>query len=100
MNSYNCCNQADQIIPKLLMILKLLADQSRLKILCLLQDGAHCVCELEENLNLSQSLVSHHLADLKTAGLLINKKKGKFMHYKLTAKGKKVIKSIYQLVKE
>ena len=97
MRSYPCCTQEDNHINNLVSLLKILADKSRLRILCLLQNGSHCVCELEENLQLSQSLISHHLADLKKMNLIKHEKKGQFTHYQLTKKGERVTGHIYKL---
>jgi len=84
-------------LERLSFLLKLVGDKSRLKILCLLQKESLCVCKIVETLSLSQSLVSHHLKDLKDAGLVKDKKKGLWVHYSLTKKGKQVIKLILSL---
>ncbi len=51
-------------------LFKTLADETRLKILHALFEKEKCVSALEEELHLTQSLVSHHLKVLKTAGLV------------------------------
>ena len=51
-------------------LFKALSDETRLRIYSLLTRGELCVCELEDILNLSQSLVSNHLAVLRRAGLV------------------------------
>lgn len=81
-------------------MLKLVGDESRLKILCLLKEGEMCVCKIVEGLALSQSLISHHLKDLKDAGLVEDEKKGQWVHYSLTKKGKQVTRLIFSLPKE
>jgi ArsR family transcriptional regulator len=50
--------------------LRLLGDDNRLRIFTLLTKAELCVCEIEETLGLSQSLVSNHLAALRRAGLV------------------------------
>ena len=50
--------------------LRLLGDENRLRIFSLLTEAELCVCEIEERLGLSQSLVSNHLAVLRRAGLV------------------------------
>ena len=50
--------------------LRLLADDNRLRIFSLLTKTELCVCEIEDLLGLSQSLVSNHLAALRRAGLV------------------------------
>ena len=50
--------------------LRLLGDDNRLRIFSLLTKAELCVCEIEDILGLSQSLVSNHLAALRRAGLV------------------------------
>lgn len=63
---------------------KALADQTRLRILNLLaQKPELCVCELTEALALAQPKISRHLAILREAGLLLDRKAGLWVHYRL-----------------
>jgi ArsR family transcriptional regulator, lead/cadmium/zinc/bismuth-responsive transcriptional repressor len=71
--------------------LKLLGVKARLEILLQLEEGSHCVCDLMSHTKLSQSLISHHLSDLTSAGFIENKKEGKFVEYLLTDKGKELL---------
>jgi len=100
MNSYSCCapnqHQFNQV-TSLSSLLKLVGEPSRLQILCILNQGQHCVCELEEHLNLSQSLVSHHLKDLKSAGLVTDQKQGLKVYYSLTPSGQKITQLLFTL---
>ena len=57
-------------LGELLALLKVIADENRLQIFALLTRAELCVCELEDALGLSQSLVSNHLRVLKRAGLV------------------------------
>jgi len=100
MSSYNCCTPDEQEfrhISSLSSLLKLVGEESRLKILCILKQGQHCVCEVEKHVNLSQSLISHHLKDLKEAGLITDEKRGQWVYYSLTNKGKKVSDILFNL---
>jgi len=100
MSSYNCCksNTAEfKQISKLSSLLKLVGEESRLKILCLLRQGEHCVCEMLEHFDMSQSLVSHHLSDLKEVGLITDRKSGRQVYYSLTKLGQKITNSIFDL---
>lgn len=100
MNSYSCCTpQSDESknITALVPLLKLVAEENRLKLLCTLRKGSHCVCEMIEHLHLSQSLVSHHLRDLKQAGIVRDEKKGLRVYYSLTKKGERIINSLFAL---
>ena len=50
--------------------LKALSDPTRLRIFDMLMGGMHCNCEISEQLDLSLSLVSHHLRILREVGLV------------------------------
>lgn len=89
MSSYN--------IEELSVFFKLISEHSRLQILSILKNGEHCVCELIDHTKLSQSLISHHLKDLKDAGLVSNRIDGKWSHYSLTTKGQKIINLIFKI---
>ena len=65
-------------------IFKALADINRLKIIKLLKEGELCVCELTAVLFTSQSTVSHHLSVLKNAGLVKERKEGKWSYFRLS----------------
>ena len=100
MASYSCCtpNKVEFAqVGTLSSLLKLVSEPSRLKILCILRQGEHCVCEFGEHVGLSQSLLSHHLADLRDAGLIIGDKKGLNVHYSLSPVGKRVVDQIFDL---
>lgn len=60
-----------------------LSDEKRLRILALLRAGEHCVCELTEALDLPQSLLSFHLRTLREAGLVLDRRAGRWVHYSL-----------------
>lgn len=103
MGSYNCCTPDKQEFHKIVSLshlIKLIGEESRLKILCILRQGEHCVCEIIEHLSLSQSLISHHLKDLKDAGLVHDKKKGQLVYYSLTEKGKHVTNLLFSIPKK
>ena len=100
MSSYNCCqpntNEFKQV-SELSILLKLVGEESRLKLLCLLRQGEHCVHEMLEHFDMSQSLVSHHLSDLKEVDLITDRKDGRQVFYSLTEKGQKIINNIFSL---
>ena len=68
-------------MEKLLIFLKCIADENRIKILKLLLDSQYCVCQLQELLDKSQSSVSQHLSYFKELGLLKEEKSGKWIYY-------------------
>lgn len=63
--------------------LKVLADDTRLAVLELLMDGPQHVGELNETLEIEQSLLSHHLKVLREAGLVHSQRDGKQVLYRL-----------------
>ncbi|CQJ47171.1 metalloregulator ArsR/SmtB family transcription factor [Yersinia rohdei] len=68
-----------------LQLFKNLADDTRLNIILLLRaSGELCVCELCQTLHQSQPKISRHLAMLKTAGVLQDRRTGKWIHYRLS----------------
>jgi ArsR family transcriptional regulator len=60
-----------------------LSDETRLKIVDLLRGGERCVCELTDALDLGQSLLSFHLKTLKDAGLVHDRRDGRWAYYSL-----------------
>ena len=64
-------------------LFKAVADPVRLRLLNLLAAGEVCVCHLHEALDLPQSTVSRHLAYLRTRGLVVGRKEGLWVHYRL-----------------
>jgi len=72
-------------MKKTVQLLKALSDETRLRILALLCKGELCVCDLMAVLNLPQSTVSRHLATLRNAGWVEDRRQGVWMHYRLTA---------------
>jgi len=59
------------------------ADETRLRVLQLLSNGELCVCDLMSAVDAPQSKMSRHLAYLKRAGLVLDRKQGKWRHYSL-----------------
>jgi ArsR family transcriptional regulator len=64
-------------------LFKALADETRLRILALLSRGELCVCDLMAVLDLPQSTVSRHLAYLRNAGWVEDRRQGVWMYYRL-----------------
>ena len=65
-------------------LFKALADQTRLRLISLLGDSEVCVCFLVEILKTSQPKISRHLAYLRRAQIVVARREGKWMHYRLT----------------
>jgi ArsR family transcriptional regulator, arsenate/arsenite/antimonite-responsive transcriptional repressor len=64
-------------------ITKALADPQRLRILMMLRPGERCVCQIVEVLALAPSTVSKHLSLLDAAGLVVPRKQGRWIYYRL-----------------
>ncbi len=64
-------------------LLKALANESRLMVLCLLAEGEHSVGELNTELDLSQSALSQHLALLRNDGLVSTRRDAQTIYYAL-----------------
>src|SRR4051812_1649922 len=60
-----------------------LADKTRLRLLNLMRGGEVCVCFFAETLGTNNPKISRHLAYLRRAGLVIGRRDGKWMHYRL-----------------
>ena len=68
---------------ELMAVCKALSDAQRIRTLLLLQQGEMCVCEVVAALGLAPSTVSRHLAVLERAGLVVSRKLGRWVHYRL-----------------
>ncbi|HER23816.1 MAG TPA: ArsR family transcriptional regulator [Candidatus Atribacteria bacterium] len=77
-------------------IFKALSDETRLRIYLLLLQGECCVCELVNILNMEQSRISHSVRILKEAGLVINRREGKWIIYAVNpeTENNRIIKSL------
>ncbi|WP_455814745.1 metalloregulator ArsR/SmtB family transcription factor [Pseudomonas graminis] len=66
-------------------LFKLLADETRTTIILLLREaGELCVCDLCTATNQSQPKISRHIALLRDAGLVLDRREGKWIHYRLS----------------
>ncbi|MEA3208810.1 MAG: hypothetical protein QOE70_1867 [Chthoniobacter sp.] len=72
-------------MPGLVKTLALLADETRLRLLLLLQAEELSVVEIQEILGMGQSRISNHLAQLRQAGFLRDRRAGKNVYYALAA---------------
>ena len=64
-------------------LLKALAHEARLMVLCQLTEGEHSVGALQEGSGLSQSALSQHLAKLREEGLVATRREGQTIFYSL-----------------
>lgn len=98
---FNCCaknSTKEKNIEKTYEFLRAVSDANRLKILCLLQSSAKCVCEIVPVLGISDKLVSHHLKKLKDINLLLEERDGNFIRHSLNQKAIKKYKKIFNQI--
>jgi ArsR family transcriptional regulator len=60
-----------------------LSDETRLEIVAMLRNGERCVCDLTAALDAAQSRLSFHLKVLKDAGIVRDRRDGRWVHYEL-----------------
>jgi len=82
-------------VEQMIEFLRIMSEKNRFKILCLLEEGEKCVCEIWQYLKLPQNLVSHHLKTLKDFNLILSRKEGVKIFYKIN---KKVVKKYLKLL--
>ena len=68
-------------------LFKALSDPNRLAILALLREGEKCACVLLEQLQISQSTLSHHMKILCDSGIVTARKDGKWTYYSISQEG-------------
>ncbi|MDF1544373.1 MAG: metalloregulator ArsR/SmtB family transcription factor [bacterium] len=79
-------------------IMAALAEPIRLRIASLINKGELCVCDLTQILSLPQSTVSRHIARLRRAGVVLDRRQGKWIHYRLADHADPFWKGILQLL--
>jgi len=83
-----CCTNKKVInnLSQTVFFLRIIAEENRVRILCILKNGPKCVCEIWPALDLPQNLTSHHLGVLKKNGLVKSNKQGLKVFYELNEK--------------
>ena len=84
-----------------IQILKALSDKTRLRIINLLlkSNKPVCICELVDALKAAQYNVSKHMKELKYAGLVTERREGKFVYYNAIPAPDKFLSSIFEAVR-
>lgn len=90
----DCCYNNGMEADRLAGFLKVISEENRLKIICFLQSGERCVCEIWQFLELPQNLISHHLRVLKENKILNSRKEGLNVFYSINNKEINHYKSI------
>jgi ArsR family transcriptional regulator, arsenate/arsenite/antimonite-responsive transcriptional repressor len=70
-------------VKSALRVFRALSDETRLRLIDLLREGEQCVCDLSEAVGASQPLLSFHLKTLKDAGLVTDRREGRWVYYAL-----------------
>lgn len=79
-------------------LLRTLANEDRLILLCQLAKGERCVGELEELLDIRQPTLSQQLSVLRSEGLVVTRREGKFIYYRVaSAQALRVLETLYEL---
>ena len=77
--------QTETDVERAARLFHALSDEKRLRIIEVLRGGERCVCDLVGVLDAKQSLLSFHLKTLKDAGLVTDRKQGRWSYYRLNA---------------
>ena len=72
-------------------VFKALADPYRLEILSILSSQVRCNCHLQDMLDLAPNLLSYHLKVLRTAGLIIGSRRGRWIDYAITDEARELV---------
>ena len=75
---------------KAALMFKAFCDENRICILKLLCGGEKCACKLLEEMSISQPTLSHHMKILCDAGIVVGRKEGKWMHYRICPEGVRI----------
>ena len=70
-----------------------LSDETRVAIVRRLAGGERCVCDLQGILDAAQSRLSYHLKTLKDAGLVTDRRDGRWIHYSLVPEAMGMVRS-------
>ena len=76
-----------------------LSDETRLSLLDQLKNGEKCVCELTDAMKTGQSRLSFHLKVLKEAGILRDRREGRWMYYSLNREAIEALEDVVHSLK-
>jgi|SRR5680860_87591 len=93
---YKCCRniKSNKEISNAANLLGIIAEENRLKIICVLKKGERCVCEIWRDLGIAENLASHHLKVLREADMIVSRKEGLKVIYSINEKGIKKFNSL------
>jgi ArsR family transcriptional regulator len=82
-----------------LRLFRALGDETRLRLLEQLHGGEQCVCDLTDELEASQSRLSFHLKTLKDAGLVTDRREGRWVYYMINPEAFAVLERVLASLK-
>ena len=85
---------------KVVVLFHALSDETRLELLHRLKDGEQCVCELTDAMKAAQSRLSFHLKVLKDAGLIEDRREGRWMYYSLSSQAIEELEDLVNSLKK
>src|SRR5512141_3359794 len=71
-------------LARLVQVHKAIGHPVRLRLLAMLRTGPLCVCQMTVLVKLAASTVSEHLSELRKAGLITDRKEGRWVEYRLS----------------
>lgn len=75
------------------------AEETRFEIVRRLSDGERCVCELQDDLDAAQSRLSFHLKKLREAGVVTDRRDGRWVYYSLVPEALEQMRAFLGAVK-
>lgn len=81
-------------------IFKAFCDENRLQILSMLKEREMCAYQLQEELEIGQSTLSHHMKVLSKSGIVTCRREGKWTYYKISEEGCKRAIGLIELYSE
>lgn len=86
-------------LDNMAVLYKALGDKRRLYIVArIAREGDLCACKILDELDISQSTLSHHMRILTEAGVVSGYRRGKWMHYVLNESGTKALRAFSQML--
>ena len=96
MNTESSLRAIDEAV---LQRFQAVAEETRLQIVQLLSGGDRCVCEIQNELGAAQSRLSFHLKKLKKAGVVSDRRDGRWVYYALVPEALEEMRSFLGEVK-
>lgn len=81
-------------LEQALRLFRALGDETRLRLIERLREGEQCVCDLTDELEAGQSRLSFHLKTLKDAGVVTDRRQGRWIYYALNPEMFEVLEAI------